>query len=209
MQKVFEIEYPDGPYKDTYDLKNTITATYSGKRYLVIEITNSEIRAIKAQSDILDEISMEEYQDEGDKSFVLIDADEHTWEAAYITGEYTHEKLENYTETLPDGQTYEYQHNDGIFSNYFVTDDLQYNIEEKKFYRPRERLHMVSREDFFNGLKEHIKKIDTWLQNNRNVASEDKQRLKDFRSWLEKAPNVFDKIDHWKISFPDDLPKYY
>ena len=114
MNKEFTAVYPDEPYKVTTKLNNTIKCVYLGRRYVLVRVNAADgtVFCVDRQSDSAEEIETFKVQEEGHFSVVL-DAEVNTFEAAYLTNLYEHDDVPNYKETLPNGETYEYNYGNG------------------------------------------------------------------------------------------------
>ena len=103
ITKNFTIPLTDEPYVDTTALNRTHAATYTGPRYLkiVIDSETKYVERIVSGADTLDEINNIFVAQEPEKTYAILDANTHTFEAAYLSGLYNTGVVENYTETLP------------------------------------------------------------------------------------------------------------
>lgn len=208
MRKDFVVEYPDEPYKaGCYSLKKTVKATYTGPRYLLLEIKDSDIEQTSCRNDDINEVEsyLEENKLEG--TSLILDADTYPWEAAYLTGEYHHDDIPDYVYELEDGSTFEYVYSihTGILTQCWLPHDLTYDLEEQRFYRPRERLHMMSRSSYFDGVKRHREEAEKELYDNRKLSIENRELLTKFVQWCDDAPLKYKDVDHWKIPWPGHL----
>jgi hypothetical protein len=213
MKKSFEIKIPDEPYKDQFDLGKTIKAEYCGSRYLLIAVDSrsQRIEYVAQESDESADFDLEQYHTVPNTDHVIIDAEEYTWEAAYITKQYRHETVPEYTFVHPDGTrwTYSYAEETGILDQTYLLESFFYDVEKKEFRGPSIRLHIVSREDFFLSVDQHLVAVKKSLAGNRPYTDEEKQKLIEFRDYLENLPQKLEGIDHWKATWFSDLPPYF
>ena len=76
-----------------------------------------------------------------------------------------------------------------------------------EFTTPRFREHAVTRESVFEGSLSSAKMIRKSLADNDYLDSQ-RTKLEEYASWLENLETAFEGVDHWKIPFPTDIPKY-
>jgi hypothetical protein len=202
MNKEFTAVYPDEPYKVTTKLNNTIKCVYQGRRYVLVRVNEADgtVFCVDRQSDSAEEIETFKVEEQGHFSVVL-DAEVHTFEAAYLTNLYEHDDVPNYKETLPNGETYEYNYgNDGsILHQPCYANDMKYDRNTNSWIRPRFRVHALSREQFFSSVaNQHqyfaSEAVDTSKYTNQQLA-----KLKDYADYLATVPTVYATVDHWKI----------
>lgn len=211
MKKFFTFVLPDEPYKNTTELNQVVNAVYEGNRYLVARVNQQTnvIEGIVRSNESLDEINnfLATYEEEG-YSFTIIDATVHPFQAAYLTGDYTHDLIEDPTYVLPRGLgewTYHYDDYTGGISQAFYMHTLKYN--GGSFIGPEYRQHAITRESLFEGAKAQAKTIEDTLKVS-DFTEEERTTLENFAKWLKDLPVTYEGIDHWKISFPTNIPKY-
>lgn len=212
MEKDFVIPLPNEPYSNDYSQGKSVKAKYKGHRYLLLAVDEKtfNIEYVAERSEESMDFDLEQYRDVPRVKHVAIDADKLTWEAAYVTKEYTHDDIPNYVFTHADGTVYEftYAHETGILDQIYLIESIKYDLENDKIHRPMDRLHTVSREDYLEAVKEHTAMVKKTLSTNNMISADDRQKLVDFQKWLEKIPRLYQDVDHWKIPWPGDLPDY-
>jgi hypothetical protein len=209
MRKFFTFKISDEPYKTTTSLNKTVDAIYEGPKFLAlcVHTPTGEIRYISRSGETEDELQMSNLiDDDPDTEFVVLDASENTFEAAYLTGNYTHDPIPDYTEVLASGETWNYSFSGGgITQNYYGQDMLYLNGE---FGTPRFREHAVTKASVIQGAKNLLAMITTSLSANDYNESE-RQELENYKNWLMTIETVYADVDHWKIPFPANPPHIY
>lgn len=213
MEKDFVIPLPNEPYKDDYSQGKSVKAKYIGNRYLLLAVDENtfNVEYVAETSEESIEFNLEQYRDVPRVKHVAIDADKFTWEAAFLTEQYTHDHIPNYVFTHPNLETkYEfiYAKETGVLSQLYLVGTMKYDLEADKIIRPDDRLHAVSKEHFLETVKDHISMVKKALDTDKTMSVDDRQKLADFQKWLEKIPRLYQEIDHWKIPWPADLPDY-
>lgn len=211
MKKFFTFVLPDEPYKNTTELNQVVNAVYEGNRYLAVRVNPQTdiVEGVIRSNENLEDLDqfLSTYKEEG-YLIVVIDAAVHPFEAAYITGDYTHDIIEDPTYELPRGLgtwTYHYDDYTGGISQAFYQFTLKYN--GGRFSGPDYRMHAVTRESLFEGAKLQAKTIEESLKVN-DYTDEDRKTLEDYAKWLKDLPKTYEGVDHWKITFPTNVPKY-
>jgi hypothetical protein len=212
MNKNFTVTLPDEPYKTTTALNKTVECVYTGPRYLaicVIEETG-EIKYLARRGDTLADIDMPTLVDDDPATeFYAIDAKEHTFEAAYLTGQYTHGNVPDFTVEHPGDLgtwSYHYDEGTGVIGQCFYGQDMKY--VNSQFVAPRYREHAAKRQDVMDSCISIANTVEQSIQNN-DYSDEDKQKLEEYIVWLRAVPTAYEGIDHWTIPFPSDIPTYY
>ena len=102
ITKKFTHLLPDQPYKQTASKNITVECEYAGPKYLLLRLHEQTgiIRCIERYGDDKAALEASIVDDGHDWDFVVLDAAEYPWEAAYLTGSYTHGEVPDYSETL-------------------------------------------------------------------------------------------------------------
>ena len=209
MKKNFTFVLPDEPYKTTTDLNQTVNAVYEGPRYNLARIENATkiVQNIVRRGDTIESLEVANYIEEG-HTFVVLDAMDNAREIAFLTGDYTHELIEDPVFELPNGLpswTYHYDDYTGGMNQCFYINSLKYDVATKQFSGPEYREHAVTRESLFEGNRIYAAEIRKCLAEN-DYPAEDAQTLADYATWLEGLEEMYEGIDHWKIRFPTNIP---
>lgn len=209
MKKIFTFVLPDEPYKATTDLQLTVDAVYEGHRYLVarVEEGTNIVHNVAFATDDENEIDLTRFVEEGHR-FIVIDARMTPFEAAYLTGNYTHDLIEDPTYVLPRGLgewTYHYDDYTGGISQAFYQTTLKH--VNGKFSGPKYREHAITRESLIENSKLQAKTIEASLAEN-DFTPEDRTKLQEYATWLKNIETTYEGVDHWKIPFPGVMPKY-
>lgn len=210
MRKFFTIPLSDEPYKTTTNLNRTVQATYTGPRFLAlcVHTPTGEIRYLAASAENQVDLRAELLVDnDPETEFVIIDANDHVFEAAYITNQYENEEIPDYEETLPDNKgTWSYGYNGGAITQNYRSFDLKYI--EGKFTKPRFRTHNLTRESVFESTTVLVGAMEESLAAN-DYTDQERTDLTNYINWLKNLATTYEGIDHWKIPFPTNPPKYY
>jgi len=216
INKNFTIPLADEPYVDTTALNKTHAAAYTGNRYLkiVIDSETKYVERVVAAADTLDDINNAFVAQEPGKTYEILDANTHTFEAAYLTGMYDTGVTENYTETLStvdaegadETWSYTWEDNTGMILQQYVGRDLKF--VNGAYVRPRFRTHALTRESFMQSMQQQISNINAALENNTTLTEETREQLAAYVTWLENLPTKYANIKHWKIPFNISVPIY-
>ena len=209
MKKFFTFVLPDEPYKTTTEKNITVNATYEGLRYLLCRVhTDTNIvEGVAFGAESVEDIPMDRFSKEEGYRFVVLDAAVNPFEAAYLSGDYSHDLIEDPTFVLPRGLgewTYHYDDYTGGISQAFFGHDLKF--VNGKFIAPRYRTHAITRESLFQSAVAQAKNIKKTLSEN-DYTPEDRKKLTEYADWLENLEETYHDVDHWKISFPTDIPR--
>jgi hypothetical protein len=216
ITKNFTIPLTDEPYVDTTALNRTHAATYTGPRYLkiVIDSETKYVERIVSGADTLDEINNMFVAQEPEKTYAILDANTHTFEAAYLSGLYNTGVVENYTETLPTqdaegvDETWEYgwDDNTGMILQQYMGRDLKF--VNGSYVRPRFRVHALTRQSFLESLIVQATAIEAAIESNESLSDADIAQLETYVTWLRNVPTKYANVKHWKIPFKITVPIY-
>ena len=211
MKKKFTTVLPDEPYKTSTKKNHTVECTYDGPRYFILRFKQADgsYVCIDKENEDLEQIQaslIDQHKLDPEEVFqVILDAETHTWEAAYVSGYYTHEAFADYEETLPTGEkwTYHYDDTSCAVEQPFYVNDLFYNKETSTYQRPRYRVHAVAKKDFWNGIESQLTQYQSILDGNRQgITPEQIKKIQDHVAFLSTCEEKYKNIDHWKIPFP-------
>jgi len=214
MRKAFTFLLPDEPYKTTTVNNNTVNAVYTGSRYLAICVIDAtgEIKYIARRAETEADLNFEDLVDDDPATtFYKIDADEYTYQCAYLTNQYEYvEEIPTYEEEVPGGTyTYHYDQKQGALGQCRWTNDMKYI--NGAFVGPRFREHANSRASFLASIPSLIESVERSLAHAAEMmySAEDIQKMEDHLEWLQNLETTYADVDHWKIPFPSDLPTFY
>jgi hypothetical protein len=164
---------------------------------------------VARRTDNIAELDLKDYNegqhDEEGVTFVILDAAENTWEAAYLTGAYTHETIPDYHEVLPGDlgeYTYHYDDTTGGIGACTYQGMLRYDFNNQSYSRPPYRTHALSPQKFWDSLLVMEQQIRDRLEAEANILeAEDKEVLNEYLDWLTELPTKYAGVDHWKIPF--------
>lgn len=217
MRKTFTTILPDEPYKTTTKKNQVIECTYDGPRYLLLRVRESDgfifsIDRVEEDLATLEKFKIEPHKLEGEGMFqVVLDAMDLTWEAAYLTGDYSHAPFPDYEETLVTGEKYTYHYDDEgcAVEQPFYVNDMHYDKGTNTFKRPRYRVHAVAKADFAAAMVSNLKHIQDIIDNeSHKFTDEDLVAIRNYKDFLASIPTKYIAagVDHWKIPFPP-IPK--
>lgn len=213
MKKNFISILPDEPYKPVAKNNNAVECTYEGPRYLLLRIRNADgsIFCIDRECNTLEEVEQfkipQDRLDPEDVYQVVLDADELTWEAAYLTGYYTHEAFPDHEEILPDGTKWVYHYDDTscAVEQPFYVNDMFYEKETGTWRRPRYRNHAVAKRDFWAGVQNQLETYTAMLDGaylDKGYNAEQLEKIRAHVDFLRTVEEKYKNVDHWKIPFP-------
>lgn len=202
MSKLFTITIPNEPFKTDISQGKTIECVYNGERYLVISVNNDN-KLMNVEGSSNTPIDLADYKSE---RFVLyvIDAYEHPLVASFLTNAYSNEEIPNYTETLPNGEIFEYSYGgttslDCVFNRWTpITYDPVNNT-----FTDYEFLTHISRQQWLDSIQVSLDQLNSY--DFENLSEENKQKVIDGRAWLESVETVYPDVDHWKIHWPIEM----
>lgn len=213
MRKAFTTVMPDEPYKTTTKKNITVDCIYIGKRYLLVRMNNDgTIFALERCEDTLEALEnfkLTSAQLAAENQFqIVIDAEVNTWEAAHLTHEYEHSVVPDPTFTLASGETWTYHYDDyhGALAQPYYVNDLRYDRATNTWIRPRYRVHALTKENFWAGIKEQLKAYEVAAESGAYLP-EKLAEIKTHRDWLRTAITKYADEDHWKIPFPTTSPQ--
>lgn len=217
MNKTFTWTRPDEPLKTDATGTRTIEITYTGPRYLLVELdpaqgTGTAIRmSDDADDPVLDASSMSHNQWE----YVVVDAEDHPALACELTLQYTHEDPNDWSETLTDADgesfTWEFTYDEttGVIS--YETDGVhggyKYNFILQEWVGPTYMTHDLSEEGWNEGRLRQISVLQSALDKG-NLTDEQTAEVTAYKEWLEDVPRKYAGIDHYKIPFDLPWPTY-
>lgn len=219
MEKTFTWNRPDEPYVNSSTGTRTIDITYTGPRYLLVELdpklgTGSCIRSSEDENDpILDASNLAHNQWE----YVIVDAEELPALACSLTLAYKHPDPNDWTETLTDadGEEFVFEHTydetTGVIDHETagLNGGYTYNFNLKTWEGPEYREHMVSATDFENGRLDMISQMQNRLDNKETLGytAEQIESITNYKEYLESVPTKYADIPHWKLPSLIDYPE--
>ena len=166
MNKTFTVTYADEPYKTATTKGNTFECTYIGPRW--IPSTGPQRRRPvreAGRSDDPEMIPLDATGYEPDEyDYIVMDAnesDEMAMRCAFITDEYTHPDVADYTEEVTDADgdkytwTHVYEGTTGMLAHIYVGDSPLYNHETKTWRNPVLREHNNPKRRYFKDMGRH------------------------------------------------------
>ena len=213
MIKQFTFTLPDEPYVQTTANNNTVNCTYDGPKWLCFAVENgtNKVRNLELTAETEEGLMME-HQIEDGHYHIAVEAKDHPLIAAYFTHSYTHEEIEDISETLTDADgetfTFEYHYDDnGVIGQVCYNDSVTWVPGTETFTGPIRREHANSREET---MKQFVLQADSLEENlnspDTDYTDEDDAALRAHVEWLRSIPTKYADIPHWKIPFPVELP---
>lgn len=209
MNKPFTFILPDEPYTNTTDKNYTVECEYTGPRYLLLDIeeSNGMVHGAVSQSESLQGLTKQECRIPG-HTYVIFDALNNLVAAAFITHSYKHGEVPDYEEDVPGGKyTFKYADGTGVIGQVIFHGGIKYNFQTKNFNTPEYRLHANTREQTFEAFANYAQTIDNALKNNAEYLNKEQiEKLQQHSKWLKEIPTIYANVSHWKIPFPTDIP---
>jgi hypothetical protein len=212
MEKNFVHVLPDEPNKSATTKNLTVECVYTGVQFLLVSVRDGVVGMIEGRSKSREalEADLRFTGDRGDPgtTYIILDADVHTWEAAYLTYEYTHGDVADYTTTLPTGETWTYMWNDeggttGVISQCHHVAGLKYNASTKTYTRPPYITFQTSTPaQWEDGIGSQIKMMDEALMNNAMYTKAQIEEITEYKKYLDSAIAKYKGVDVWKIPTP-------
>lgn len=218
ITKNFNIVLTDEPYVDTTALNKTHPATYTGPKYVKVQIdmeSGYAEKVIFGTDDLNEMTSFDGYAKEPGKTYTVIDGTVNPFEAAYMTGMYDTGVVEDYSEDIgttddegnPETWNYVWEDNRGMIGQQYMGLDLKF--VNGSWVRPRFRVHALTRESFLASLNVQINSITAALaKENSTLSDADRAKLETYKTWLQNVPTKYAGVKHWKIPFKHQVPQY-
>jgi len=225
MNKTFTVTYADEPYKTTTAKGNTFECTYTGPRWILAQVDrdDDQVREAGRSDSSASDPAVDPAGYEPDEyDYILLDAgasDAMAARCAYMTDDYTHPDVDDYTETVTDADgtattfTHVYEGTTGMLAHIYMGDSLLYNHETSTWTDPTLRTHNNTREDTLATWAAQAAGIRRAISSDgdahNNLTSAEKTTLGNHATWLESIPVKYSGINHWKIPYPDTvLPNF-
>jgi hypothetical protein len=211
MRKNFTFKLPDEPWTTTTALNKIVDAVYTGPRYLALWIRGRDgsVAYLDRSGETMASLELEFLvDDDPDADIHVLDADVHTFEAAYITNQYEHEPIPDYEEELPNnGGTYLFRY--GSLSSGISATYNSFNIfyRDGQWTEPGFIQHALSKESVMGQFSKTLADVRKSLET-KEFTDEEKTKLEEYATWLSTAATVYADVDHWKIPFPTNIPGY-
>lgn len=197
FEKQFTIKIPDEPFKTARNLGKTVTCTYSGPRFIVVELNPYTGECMSPVGFYIDhtQINLNQYYRGDECKIILVDADKNPFEASYITHHYTNEEIDDYVFKINGEEVwrYGYEKQTGIFSDIFKPLALVYDFTKEQFLPVPFAEHGITKEEFWKGIEGIIKEYESRKENSKEC--------KEYLSYLKNLKSKYNNIDHWKIPF--------
>lgn len=219
MNKTFTVTYADEPYKTTTAKGNTFQCTYTGPRWILgqVDRDDDQVReAGRSDSSSADPAIDPAGYEPDDYDYIVMDAaesDAMAMRCAFITDDYTHPDVDDYSEEITDatGAKYTWEHvyegTTGMLPHIYVSDSLLYNHETSTWTDPVLREHNNTRAETLATWKRMAEGIRRAISSDgdahNNLTTAEKKTLADHATWLESIPVRYADINHWKIEYPD------
>jgi hypothetical protein len=222
--QTFTVNLPDEPYKATTELGLSFECTYTGPRYVLMQIDKDDFQCREAgRGDKADDRSLDEsYFEQDDYLYCVVDSTTSAANAmrcAYVTHEYTHPDVPDYEENLTDADgnewtwTHQYEGTTGMLAHLHWSDSLLNDIGGDGWSGPTLRTHVNTRQSVLDGCKAQHETIDAALLDtvNQTMTDADRTTLVNHSAWLKLvvADVRYDGINHWKIPFPGEALPYF
>ncbi len=207
IKKKFIHQLPDQPYKQTASKNLTVECEYYGPQFLLLRINEQtkSVVCVERYSDEKEPLEASIVDDGPVWDFVVLDAAEHTWEAAYVTGAYTHGTVPDYEETLPTGEKYTFVYPDGagIVGTCHAIEGLKYDKNLKMYTRPGFVAHPLNSVSFWESVDQQKLEFEKVLAGDLSKYSNDViVDIRNYHEFLSTVKTRYQGVDHWKIGWP-------
>ena len=221
MNITVPVTLPEEPYKTETTKGTTFDITYSGPRFVLMQIDKDDHQVREAgRGDKADDKEVDEKGYEQDEyNYLLVDAMESAdaaFRCAYVTHEYTHADVADYSEELTDADgtkfTWEhaYEGTTGMLGHIYWGESLLYNVGSQEWSGPTFRTHVNSKQSVIDSCKDQAEIIDKALaDSSQTISDADRTTLTNHSTWLKSVETKYDGIDHWKIPFPEAPIPYF
>jgi hypothetical protein len=207
ITKTFTVTIPNEPFTTNTSEGKTVECTYRGPRFVVISTRDGVVQTHEGYFEKAEEYDATQFVDDQDE-YHLIDADAHPLEISFLTQEYTNENIDNYEETLPTGEVYDYDYPDdsGILDSVFYRwSDWTYDpatdtFSDLEFHGP-----LITDEEFANSVQMKLDLVDSI-----DMSAFDAdlvQALQDYKQFFVDVDTTYPGVAKWKIPFPN-MPEY-
>lgn len=203
--KKFTHVLPDEPNKQTTKKNLAVECEYQGQQYLLARVVEQTGTIVYVERGGDSQEFLESFiREEQGFQFIIIDANVNTWEAAYLTGHYTHGEVADYTEVLPTGETYVYQWADGggIITQSHNINQLKFVAGTNSFVRPAYATLPITPQSFQELIKNHTSDMEKIQHDTSRFTSEQLANVATYLNWLNTAGDRYKGVDPWKIPFP-------
>ena len=213
MIKQFTFTLPDEPYVQTTANNNTVNCTYDGPKWLCLCVENgtNKVRNLELSAESEAELQME-HQIEDGHYHIAVQAKDHPLIAAYFTHSYSHEEIDDISETVTDADgetfTYEYSYDSaGVIGQVCYSESVTWNPDTETFSGPEYREHANTREETLAQWAAYADELEANLDSPETDYTEaDEAALRAHVVWLRSIPTKYADVKHWKIPFPSELP---
>ena len=208
ITKTFTVAIPNEPFTTDMSEGKTVGCTYTGPKFVVISTRDGVVQTHEGYFDSADEYNPDDFVDDQDE-YHLIDASLHPLEMSFLTQNYTNENIDNYAETLPTGEIYDYDYPDdsGILGSVFDRwgSNLTYNADTDTFSDLSYQPTLLSEEDFDQSVQTKLDLIDSIDMS----AFDDElvQAFEDYKQFFVNVRTTYAGVAGYKIPFPD-MPMY-
>lgn len=205
FKKKFTHVLPDEPNKIATKKNIQVECEYAGMQYLLIRVVEStgHVVFVERQSETREVLENDDRREPGFR-FIILDADQHTWEAAYLTGNYRHGAVTDYAETLPTGEIYQYKWADGggIIGQCHEINQMKFSEGTNTYIRPPYISHPGTKQGFLDMVASHKGDMEKALQDPSRYTEEQISEINSYLGWLNTAIDRYKDVDPWKVSSP-------
>ena len=208
ITKTFTVAIPNEPFTTDTSEGKTVECTYKGPRFVVISTHNGVVQTHEGYFDSADDYNADDFVDDRDE-YHLIDVNLHPLEMSLLTQMYSNENIDNYEETLPTGEIYDYDYPDdsGILDSVFDRwgSNLTYDAATDTFSDLQFHPSILTEEQFDNIVQLKLELIDSI-----DMSAFDADLVQAFEEYKQFFVNVrttYAGVAGYKIPFPN-MPVY-
>jgi hypothetical protein len=203
ITKQFTVNVPNEPFSSSTSDGKTVTCTYEGARYCVISTKDGKVQTHEGYFESADDYNASDFVDD-EMEYHLIDADAHPMEISFLTDRYTNEDIDNYSETLPTGEVYEYDYPnetgvlDVIYNRW--SPNWSYNADTDTFSGLEYETSAITQEQFDAAIANHLELIA-----NIDMSKQDEAMttaINEYKAFFDNVATTYDGVAPFKIPFP-------
>lgn len=209
MTHEFEFVYPDGPYKTTTDAALTATISYTGPRYILLEIHPNGDFSLVGGNTIKSALESQITNMNQTLAYRILDVTEHPVEVCYLTKEYTHEELPEIVKVLPNDKEFRYNWGTKIIEEVIDQNSITWDVNNDQITSAEFRVHPLTTAEVIQGFLNQADRIEAVLADPiEPMPAEDVEILNDHIAWLRAWGTTYDGFEHWEVPYPTEIPNW-
>lgn len=207
MKIKYTFDINDEPHTSVSTGKRQATITYTGPRFLYVEVCSELEKALvvvhstDSEPDL--DTALERLSAIDSRSIIEIDGSQQPLVASIISGFYSLE-IPDYEEELPNGTVYKHAHCDTPdISEIFNIHSMKFDIEKKDFVEYLYHVIPTTKDDMVVAVEMILEKVEAALADPlKGFTDEEVAALNTYKDQLNAYITDIETHDHWKIDFP-------